>query len=270
MVIPPVLYPEFFLNFRIDTNLFRILFSFIKRLFIFPGLPEKEKKFYRTITAITGQTPNNINLYKLAVSHTSIARENPQGNKNSNERLEYLGDAILGAIIAEYLFKKFPYKDEGFLTEIRSRLVNRESLNKLGKKIGLNSVVVYNAGRGGNLSHKSLYGDALEALVGAVYLDKGFKTCRKFILTRLLYPHFDLNEVVETNLNFKSILIEWAQKENKDIKFIILKESGSLHYKEFTAQVLIENNPVSTGTGFSKKKAEQAAAEKACVQMEIK
>jgi ribonuclease-3 len=242
------------------------VFSLFKRLSSFIGLnPFKEKKLVSAITNIVGQAPYNIDLYKLAVSHSSVAKE-----RLSNERLEYLGDAVLGAVVAEYLFKKFPYKSEGFLTEIRSRIVNRESLNKLGKKIGLNRIVVYNSVKGNNFSHKSIYGDALEALVGAVYLDKGFKSCRQFILSRLIHPHFDLEEIVENNYNFKSILIEWAQKENKNIKFLIIKELGHIHNKEFTAEVLIEDKAVSTGMGQSKKKAEQAAAEKACSELGLK
>lgn len=224
----------------------------------------KDRRFVLTISRMTGQTPNNVELYKLAVCHSSVGKEN-----QSNERLEYLGDAILGAIIAEFLFKKFPYKSEGFLTEIRSRIVNRESLNKLAKKIGLNKIVEYNTNRNVLLSHKSIYGDALEALVGAVYLDKGFKNCKKFVLDKLIFPHFDLDEIVENNTNFKSILIEWAQKENKSLKFIIVDEIGSLHNKEFTAEVLLENQSVSSGKGYSKKKAEQAAAEKACQTLNL-
>lgn len=255
-----------------NPSLFLYSLSFlIKKISdLFSFSKSKDSKFADSIANITGQTPINLNLYKLAVCHTSAAKEDKLGIRNSNERLEYLGDDILGAVIAEYLFKKFPYKDEGFLTEIRSRIVNRESLNKLGKKIGLNKIIEYNPGRAGTLSHKSLYGDALEALVGAVYLDKGFKPCRKFILNHLLHPHFDINEIIENNLNFKSILIEWSQKESKDIKFVIIKEEGSIHHKEFTAQVIINDEAISTGTGFSKKKAEQAAAEQACQQLKLK
>ena len=222
----------------------------------------KEKDFFNSINNITGLSPSNLELYHLAVSHTSVARESGYGIKFSNERLEYLGDAILGAVIAEYLFKKFPYKDEGFLTEIRSRIVNRESLNSVGKKIGLSKIIEF-SGKNSNQTYKSLYGDALEALVGAVYLDLGFKKCRKFILQRLITPHFDLNEIVANNKNFKSMLIEWAQKENKIIRFNIIKEGGTTHFKEFIAQVLLDDQEFSTGTGPSKKKAEQAAAEKA-------
>ena len=245
------------------------MFSFRRLSFVFKIFGGKEKTFFQSIQNITGQTPKNIDLYQLAISHTSVAKENEHGIKHSNERLEYLGDAILGAVIAEFLFKKFPFKDEGFLTEIRSRIVNRESLNMLGKKIGLGKLIEHSGNKSSGLSHKSMHGDALEALVGAVYLDKGFKKCRKFILSRLIFPHFDLEEIVNNNLNFKSILIEWVQKENKTIRFLIIKEFGNTHFKEFTAQVLIDNEEISTGTGFSKKKAEQAAAEKACELLKI-
>ncbi|HEY8402296.1 MAG TPA: putative dsRNA-binding protein, partial [Cytophagaceae bacterium] len=125
-------------------------------------------------------------------------------------------------------------------------------------------------GRGGYATHKSLYGDALEALVGAIYLDKGFKECRKFILKRLINPHFDIDEIIQNNPNFKSMLIEWAQKENKSIKFLIIKELGTTHNKEFTAEVLLDDKAISSGTGSSKKKAEQSAAEKACELLHLK
>lgn len=245
------------------------MFSFKRLSFLSRFFGAKQKSLSQSILNITGQTPINIDLYRLAISHTSAAKENQHGIKHSNERLEYLGDAILGAVIAEFLFKKFPFKDEGFLTEIRSRIVNRESLNMLGKKIGLGKLITHAASNNSGLSHKSMHGDALEALVGAVYLDKGFKKCRKFILQRLIFPHFDLDEIVNNNRNFKSILIEWVQKENKNIRFLIIKEFGNTHFKEFTAQVLINDVEISTGNGHSKKKAEQAAAEKACEILKI-
>lgn len=242
---------------------FRRFFSYFK------FLPAKEKEFLNSISNITGQVPDNLDLYRLAISHTSMAKESIHGIRYSNERLEYLGDAILGAVVAEFLFKKFPFKDEGFLTEIRSRIVNRESLNQLGKKIGLSNLISHSGAKNPGVSHKSLYGDALEALVGAVYLDKGFLKCKKFILSRLISPHFDLEEIINNNRNFKSMLIEWVQKENKNVRFLIIKEFGNTHYKEFTAQVLVNDEEISTGTGHSKKKAEQAAAEKACEILKI-
>ncbi|HEX8546306.1 MAG TPA: ribonuclease III [Cytophagaceae bacterium] len=245
------------------------MFSLFRKLSSLTLL-SRNKKFYKSIVNITGLQPGNIDLYKLAISHTSVAKESPDGIRHSNERLEYLGDAMLGAIVAEYLFKKFPYKDEGFLTEIRSRLVNREALNKLAKRIGLNKIVEFSGPKNSFMSHNSIYGDALEALVGAVYLDLGFESTRKFVLKSLIEPNFDLQEIVNNNLNFKSMLIEWAQKENKVIKFTIINEIGSVHQKTFTAQVSFDEIPYSTGTGFSKKKSEQAAAEKACELLGLK
>jgi ribonuclease-3 len=247
------------------------LFNLVGKLFRRSSDKEKDSRLSESIRQITGSRPDNLHLYKLALMHTSAAKGvSPDGFRESNERLEYLGDAILGAVVAEYLFKKFPYKGEGFLTEIRSRIVNRESLNGLGKKLGLNKLIVYDGHRRTMYTHKSMSGDALEALVGAVYLDKGFKHSRKFIVKRLIAPHFDLEKVIETNLNFKSLLIEWAQRENKKLRFEILEERGDTHNKEFVAQVMIDDQPFAIGSGFSKKKAEQAAAEKSCEQLELK
>lgn len=209
--------------------------------------------------------PGNLVLYKTALRHSSAAKDNII---DSYERLEFLGDSVLGTVVAELLFKKYPFKSEGFLTEIRARIVNREEMNKLGYKIGLDRIVTFHSYKS-NYAHKSLYGDALEALIGAVFLDKGFKNCKKFIIAKLIGPNFDLKEIVSVNKNFKSILIEWAQKTNKDIKFVLIKEISGKNHKEFTSEVLIENEPVSQGNGLSKKKAEQAAAENACQKLSI-
>ena len=231
----------------------------------------KDKQLVKAIKHITGSRPNNLYLYKLALQHTSAAREiNAEGFRESNERLEYLGDAVLGAVIADFLFKKFPFKEEGFLTEIRSRIVNRESLNNVARKIGLNRLVVFDGHRHTVLTHKSMYGDALEALLGAIYLDKGFEFSRRFIIRRLIKPHFDLENIVQNNQNYKSIMIEWAQRANKKVQFEILEERGAIHNKEFVAQVTIDGKPFAVGSGYSKKKAEQAAAEKSCELLELK
>ena len=224
-------------------------------------IPKEDRTFYATIKGILGKRPKNLDLYKLSLRHSSVS-------KDSNERLEYLGDAILGAVIAEFLFKKFPYKDEGFLTEIRSRIVKRETLNGLAEKIGLNKIVQYNFGK--NVSaKKSIYGNALEAFIGAIYLDRGYKFTSKFILSDLIMPLIDLQEMIDNNRNFKSILIEWSQKEGKSIRFDITNEEGSKHNKEFTSGVLIDDEVMGSGTGHSKKKAEQSAAEKACMHLNL-
>lgn len=207
---------------------------------------------------ILGRKPRNIELYILAVKHSSVSKS----EHDSNERLEYLGDAVLGLVVADFLFKKYPFKSEGFLTEIRSKIVNRESLNNIARKIGLDKLVKFHQHKNLPFSHKSIYGNALEALVGAVYLDFGYKTAKKFTLNKLVVPHIDMHDTVNSISNFKSALIEWAQKESKDIRFDIIEEKGNNHNKEFTAQVFIDDTPYEKGTGLSKKKAEQSAAEK--------
>jgi ribonuclease-3 len=231
---------------------------------------EREKHLYQSVKHLIGANPSNLELYRLAFLHASASRESVSKTyKESNERLEFLGDSVLGMITASYLFKKFPFKDEGFLTEIRSRMVSRESLNVLGRKLGLEEVIEYENQRRTSLSRSSMYGDALEAFIGAVYLDKGFSFTQKFVTQKILAQYFDLDTVVQNNPNFKSLLIEWAQKEGKKVQFT-LDEEGAHHNKEFTAFVMLENEKIAEGKGYSKKKAEQNAAMKACDALEIK
>lgn len=231
---------------------------------------QREKFLKKSVTHLIGSTPNNLNLYRLAFLHASASKDSvAKTYKESNERLEFLGDSVLGMITAAYLFKKFPFKDEGFLTEIRSRMVSRESLNVLGRKLGLDEVIEYENQKKTILSRSSMYGDALEAFIGAVYLDKGFAFTQNFIITKILTQYFDLEIVVQNNPNFKSLLIEWAQKEGKKVLFT-LDEEGLHHNKEFTAFVLLDGERISEGKGYSKKKAEQTAAMKACEELGIK
>lgn len=230
---------------------------------------EREKHLYKSVKHLIGANPANLELYRLAFLHASASKESvSKSYKESNERLEFLGDSVLGMITAAYLFQKFPFKDEGFLTEIRSRMVSRDSLNILGKKLGLEEVIEYENQRKISLTRSSMYGDALEAFIGAVYLDKGFGFTQKFVTQKILAQYFDLDIVVQNNPNFKSILIEWAQKEGKKVQFT-LDEEGVHHNKEFTAFVLIENEKIAEGKGYSKKKAEQNAAMKACEALKI-
>lgn len=229
-----------------------------------------EKQFRKAIELILDNRPSNLHVYQLAFRHTSASKETAiDGFKESNERLEYLGDAVLGMVVAEFLFTKYPFKDEGFLTEIRSRIVNRETLNQISRKLGLDKLIEFDGNRKGMSPRSSMYGDALEAFVGAIYLDKGFLFTKKFIIGRLL-THYDLDNIVQNNVNFKSVIIEWAQKENRDIRFEILEERGSRHQREFISQLVVDEQPFATGSGYTKKKAEQSAAEKACELLELK
>ncbi|KXX69500.1 ribonuclease III [Flammeovirga sp. SJP92] len=240
-----------------------ILGKFLKR-WVTP-YNEQEKKLAKVVTRIIGRRPFNIKLYHLAMQHTSVAFESGamKGFKESNERLEYLGDAVLGSVVAEYLFKRYPYKDEGFLTEIRSRIVNRESLNRLAVKIGLSQMVAFEGRKNSALSHKSIYGDAMEAFIGAVYLDRGFHFTRRFIIHKLLMMHYDIEEIITTTTNFKSLIIEWAQKNSKTVDFTISKQGGK-DGKQFKVNLIIDGEVQAVGSGYSKKKAEQDAARKTC------
>ncbi len=237
-------------------------------LHLFRRLLRSGQPLSKAITNVTGITPGNLRLYHLALTHTSFGK--PQGNERhqTNERLEFLGDSILGAVVAEFLYKKFPYKDEGFLTEIRSRIVNRESLNHIALRIGINTLVKVDQASH-SARYKSINGNALEALVGAIYLDQSYKKTKRFILDKLIKPHFDLNELVNTTTNFKSKLIEWAQAQNKTVKFAIITQKQSGSTTEFTSEVTIDGEAIALGTGYSKKKAEQSAAEKSLVLLQV-
>ena len=227
---------------------------------------KEERKLITAIRNITGFAPSNLALYQLATLHTSRAKET-NGFRESNERLEYLGDAILGAAVADYLFKKYPFKDEGFLTEIRSRIVNRDSLNLLARKMGINHIVQFD--QKNNQLQQVVLGNTLEAIVGAIYLDKGYIRTKKFVIDKLIQPYFDLDVVIQTNSNHKSKIIEWTQRENKTVRFELLDVKKSRNQKEFAIQVFIDDQEYATGFGLTKKKAEQDAAMKTCTQLNI-
>jgi ribonuclease-3 len=235
---------------------------------LFGSSNNKFKDFNRAIEIIIGSKPQNPLIYQLAFRHTSASKEsNFKGFRESNERLEFLGDAVLGLIVGEYLFKKYPFKDEGFLTEIRSRIVNRESLNNVGRKLGLENLIESDGNK--NFHRTSLLGDAMEALIGAIYLDKGFKFTQKFVVSNLIQNHFNLEEVISNNTNYKSSILTWAQSEGKKVEFVIVEEKGNNHSREFVAQVLVDAEIISHGNGWNKKKAEQDASRRACEILKI-
>lgn len=243
------------------------LITYVARLF--QTYTPEEKKLILAIRAIVGKSPRNLKLYSLATLHTSTSDRDEKGFRPSNERLEYLGDAVLGAVVAEYLFKRYPFKEEGFLTEIRSRLVNRESLNNLGKKLGLNVVIRVDSQKKGMYTHKSLYGDALEAIIGAVYLDRGFRFCRNFIISKLIEPNFNIDLVIKNNTNYKSQLIEWAQKSSKSVRFDSKEIQDTGQHREFEVNVYIDEELIQNGRGPNKKKAEQTASRKVLESLDL-
>lgn len=186
----------------------------------------------------------------------------PDGKKINNERLEYLGDAVLDAILSDYLFEKFPDASEGFMTKIRSRIVNREILNQLSVSMGINNILICNISSG--QPTKNLYGDALEALIGSVFLDKGFKKTKKLFIRNVLDKYLDLNIIINTDTDYKSLVFEWVQKHKSNLIFTYNEEYDFNQKKSvFSTTLIIDKTEMGEGHGSSKKEAEQEAASKA-------
>jgi ribonuclease-3 len=229
--------------------------------YVYKTRVSKHRNTYRSIRAITGITPSNIFCYLQALRHHSASvKIHENGSRDSNERLEFLGDAVLSAVVAELLFKRYPVKDEGFLTEMRSKIVSRESLNALAMKIGLNELVQYDKRALGAQLRNTIFGNALEAFIGAVYLDKGYEAAQQFIL-RKLFIHIDIDKIQQTETNFKGRLMEWAQRNAKVVEFEA-QEIPDGKTKIYRVHVLVDKTPMATAENHSKKKAEQMAAEK--------
>jgi len=225
----------------------------------------RKDKFSKNIKNIVGFYPSDVFLFKTSLVHKSAVHDSSTGFKESNERLEFLGDAILGAIVAKYLFEKFPGKDEGFLTKMRSKIVSRQSLNALAVKIRLNNLIISRLDK--NSKTESIYGNAFEALIGAIYLDKGLEVCETFLLKKVIEPNISLDKLEHEETNFKSRIIEWAQKEKQDLAFEIIQEYGEGRGKEFEAVIVLDGKQTTTGRDRSKKGAEQKAAEKLCTEL---
>ena len=232
------------------------LISLIKLLFV------KDKELYVYVHRITGYYPRNIQLYQLALVHRSKPLQLSNGRWTNNERLEYLGDAVLDLVVAEYLYNQFPGKHEGFLTSTRAKIVQRESLNRVGKAYHLETHV---RAATHSTSHNSyINGNALEALVGAFYLDHGYKRSKSFIVERIIKQHFDLNELVKTDQNFKSRLIEWTQKYHVTIEYTLVDTMNDKDNNPvFKTAVIIAGQYAADGTGYSKKESHQNASKKA-------
>lgn len=227
------------------------------------------RKYVKILKNLLGFVPGNLSLYKLAFRHKSVAQNVKKGVKNSNERLEFLGDAVLGSVIAEVLFKLYPYEDEGFLTELRSKIVSRNNLNALARKLGFDKLIEYDSRMLNSSRQGSLLGDAFEALIGAVYLDKGYDFTRHFLTNHIIKPHIDIHTLEQTETNFKSKLIEWCQRHGKDVVFYLVANEDGENSKLFTVQAIIDGETMGQGKEFSKKNAEKLAAEKACESLGI-
>lgn len=225
------------------------------------GRKKESPEFYRFFKNILGYTPRKTELYHIAFTHRSQSG-NLHGHRINNERLEYLGDAMLGAIVAEYLYKKYPFEGEGFLTILRSKIVSRASLGQLARKIGLPELVEYQRNSSGVF--KSLGGDAFEALVGAMYLEKGYHFTRRVLIDRILRMYLDVDSIAVSDWNYKSKLIDWGQRNHRKISFEVvstrMRDKNSR--KEYECRVNLDGEPQQSGIDFTIKAAEQLAAEK--------
>ena len=229
----------------------------------------KEKELYVSLYRIIGFYPHNIELYKTALLHKSIARRNEKGKPVNNERLEFLGDAILDAVVGYIVFKHFPGKREGFLTNTRSKLVQRETLGRLAQEMGINELILSNS-RG--QSHNSyMGGNAFEALVGAIYLDRGYDACMRFMQNRILKQMINIDKVAYKEVNFKSKLLEWTQKNRVRMEFRLLnQEKDKQGSPTFCYQVVIEGIEGCKGNGYSKKESQQMASKLTLEQLRKK
>ncbi len=220
--------------------------------------------FKEELTNILGFKPTTISLYKTALTHRSIKDE----VKENNERLEYLGDAILSAMVADYLFKRYPYKGEGFLTEMRSKMVNRQQLNDIALRMGLKKITLYNK-NDVSLKASQIFGNTLEALVGAIYLDKGYKKSAKWVMDFIILPHMFVDDLEILEINHKNKLYGWANKNGKLLEFETINESLENGRRLFTIGAVIDGVVLAEGRAFNKKDASQIASQVAVEKLRI-
>ncbi len=219
----------------------------------------REKKLYRIFRRMFGVTPDNLELYKLALVHRSASVRLPDGRMVNNERLEFLGDAVLETVVSDFLFIEYPEYTEGLLTQLRSKIVSRQSVNAIAVSLGLDHMVVSHSG--GSFAQKHIYGNALEAMIGALYLDKGYNRINRILINDILRRKLDVDDISHTETDFKSRLIEWCQKSKRQIHFATTQCSGSSpSHPEFESRLMIDGVEMGHGRGGSKKEAEQNAA----------
>ena len=224
-----------------------------------------DKLLAKRLRQVLGFTPKRLHLYKLAFYHKSMNDELTQNNQH-NERLEYLGDSVLSTIVAEYLFQKYPNQDEGFLTKMRSKIVKRKTLNDLASQMGLDIILSdYSQGRLSN----SMLGNAFEALIGAIYLEKGFNLTKQYVVKEILLKHLDMITLELHDDNFKSILLEWGQKNNVNVDYRLVNKYKMDKRDKFKVAVIVDGQEISVADDYSKKSAEQSASKTAIQKLNI-
>ena len=235
--------------------LFRLYYIFSSR---------NQKDFLIHLVNLLGFRPGRISLYIAALSHRSIKEK----STDNNERLEYLGDAILGGIIADYLFMKYPYKGEGFLTEMRSKMVNRQMLNDIAIRMGFKKITSYNK-QDGSLKSSQIFGNALEALVGAIYIDKGYKSTKRWVFKKIIIPHLFIEDLEQIEINQKNKLYSWANKSGKLLEFETIEEKIENGRRLFTVGAIVDGEVLAEGKAFNKKDAGQIAAQNAVEKLNL-
>jgi len=220
------------------------------------GIDKTSRTFYKQLCNVLGYAPGALSIYKTALSHRSVK----ESTEENNERLEYLGDAILGGIVADYLFKRYPYKGEGFLTEMRSKMVNRQTLNDIAVKMGLKKITIYNK-NDGSLKVSQIFGNTLEALVGAIYIDKGFNVTKQWVFKRIITPYMFVDDLESLEINHKNKLYGWANKNGKNLEFETLEERFENGRRLFTIGAMVDGELIAEGKAFNKKDASQIASQ---------
>jgi len=233
-------------------RLYHLIFSF------------RKSEFEKSVYMLIGYRTTKMVLFHTAFNHRSL-KENPSEN---NERMEFLGDAIISSVVAEYLFKKYPYKGEGFLTEMRSKMVNRQQLNHIAIQMGLKKMTRFNKLDGG-LKSSQIFGNTLEALVGAIYLDKQYNFTKKWIIEKMIQPYLFMDELEQIDINIKNKIIGWALKQGKQIDFVLADEQLEGRRRLFTINIVIDGEVITSQKGFTKKDASQIAAQKAIEILQI-
>jgi len=218
----------------------------------------KKSPFESNLRMLIGYRTVNVLLFQTALNHRSV-KESPTEN---NERLEFLGDAIISSVVAEYLFKKYPYKGEGFLTEMRSKMVNRQQLNHIAIQMGLRRLTQFNKMDGG-LKSSQIFGNTLEALVGAIYLDKKYDFTKNWIVEKMIQPYLFMDDLEQIDINIKNKIIGWALKQGKQVDFVLAGEQLEGRRRLFTINVVLDGEVVASQKGYTKKDASQVAAQKA-------
>ena len=221
---------------------------------------EEDQQFYNELKKLLNFSPRNISNYRKAFTHRSIQLVDVEGNPMNYERLEFLGDSILGSVIAAYLYKKVPAASEGYLTQMRSKIVSREHLNELGKELNLIRFVKSNIDQ--TNAGDNIHGNIFEALIGAIYLDKGYNICERFIFRNVIISHVDIEKLEGKITSYKGLIIEWCQKHKKKYNFETYEDTGNELIKHFSVKVSIDGVQVAKGRATSKKKAEELAAKR--------